>query len=245
MDDIHPSCREANKKPAKEIKNAKLNYKKNLAENVKFDAESFYAYVRSKSKSRSGIRVLSRDDGVWAESPEDVAEKFNEYFSSVFSVEDVGSIPEAVGGSGVGGLSDLIVSRKKVRELLAKLRADKAPGVDELFPRLLLHFPDEILVPVCVLFEKSLREGRVPEDWRRANVVPIYKSGDRGKAKNYRPVSLTCQLCKAFEKLVRDELVEHFGDKRTFEGNAAWIQEMEVMCDQLTVLFGQSYEGAG
>ena len=60
-----------------------------------------------------------------------------------------------------------------------------------------------------MLFEKSLREGRVPEDWRRANVVPIYKAGDRGKAKNYRPVSLTCQLCKVFEELVRDELVEH------------------------------------
>ena len=29
------------------------------------------------------------------------------------------------------------------------------------------------------------------------------------KAKNYRPVSLTCQLCKLFEKLVRDEIVEH------------------------------------
>ena len=36
-----------------------------------------------------------------------------------------------------------------------------------------------------MLFDKSLREGRVPEDWRRANVVPIYKAGDRGKAKNY------------------------------------------------------------
>ena len=77
----------------------------------------------------------------------------------------------------------------KVRELLGKLRADKAPGVDELSPRLLLHIPDEILAPVCMIFEKSLREGRVPEDWRRANVVPIYKTGDKGKTKNYRPCS--------------------------------------------------------
>ena len=102
--------------------------------------------------------------------------------------------------------------------MLSKLRADKASGVDELSPRLLLHFPDEILVPVCMLFEKSLREGQVPEDWRRANVVPIYKAGDRGKAKNYRPVSLTCQLCKVFEKLVRDELVEHLEGNGLLKG---------------------------
>ena len=117
--------------------------------------------------------------------------------------------------------SDLIVSCEKVRDLLAKRRADKAAGVDELSPRLLLHFPDEILVPVCMLFEKSLREGRVPENWRQANSVPIYKSGDRGKAKNYRPVSLTCQLCKVFEKLVRDELVEHLESNGLLKGT--WI----------------------
>ena len=57
--------------------------------NVKFDAKSFYAYVRSKSNSKSGIGVLSRDD---VELPEEVAKEFNKYFSAVFSMEDVGSI---------------------------------------------------------------------------------------------------------------------------------------------------------
>ena len=97
----------------------------------------------------------------------------------------------------------MVISRGKVRNLFRK--------ADGLSPRSMLHFPDEILMLVCMLFEKSLRVGRVPEDWRWANVVPIYKAGDRGKAKNYRPVSLTCQLCKVFEKLMRDELVGHLG----------------------------------
>ena len=202
--------------------------------------------MRSKCKTRSGIGVLSRDDGGRAESPEEVAEEFNKYFSSVFSSEDLESMPEVVGGRAGGELLDMVVSRKKVRSLLGMLRADKAPGVDELSPRLLLHFPDEILDPVCMLFEKSLREGRVPEDWRRANVVPIYKVGDRGKAKNYRPVSLTCQLCKLFEKLVRDDRDSGaLGGEWTLEGNAAWVQEGEIMFDQFAILSGQGYRGAG
>ena len=96
-----------------------------------------------------------------------MAEEFNEYFSSVFSLEDMKSLPEG-GNGGVGGefVGDEGV-KGEGSGLLGKLRADKAPGVDELFSRLLLHFPDEILAPVCMLFEKSL-EGRVPEDWRRA-----------------------------------------------------------------------------
>ena len=36
---------------------------------MKYDAKSFYAYVRSRSKSRSGIGVLGRDDGVRVKSP--------------------------------------------------------------------------------------------------------------------------------------------------------------------------------
>ena len=217
-DSAHLRCVEANKKAAREVRSAKLNYEKKLADNVKFDAKSFYVYVRSKCKSRSGIGVLSRDDGEHVESPEDVAEEFNDYFSLVFSREDLLSLPVVDGGPAGGGLFDMVVSREKVRDMLGKLRADKAPGVDKLSQRLLLHFPDEILVPVCMLFEKSLRVGQVPEDWRRANVVPIYKAGDRGKAKNYRPVSLTCQLCKIFEKLVRDELVEHLEGNGLLKG---------------------------
>ena len=127
-------------------------------------------------------------------------------------MEELESIPMEGRGQVGEGLSDM------ARDLLRKLRADKAAGVDELSPRLMLHFPDEILVPICKLFEKSLREGRVPDDLRRANVVPIYKAGDRGKAKNYRPVSLTCQLCKVFEKLVRDELVVHLESNGLLKG---------------------------
>ena len=67
-------------------------------------AKSFYAFMRSKCKSRSGIGGLSRDDGGRAESPEEVAEEFNKYFSSVFSSEDLESMPEVEGGRAGGEL---------------------------------------------------------------------------------------------------------------------------------------------
>ena len=94
--------------------------------------------------------VITREDGGRVETPEGVAEEFNEYFSSVFSREDLESIPEGLGVV-TGGLCDVVVSQEKVRDLLGKLRADKAPGVDELSPRLLLLIQDEILVPVCMI----------------------------------------------------------------------------------------------
>ena len=41
-----------------------------------------------------------------------------------------------------------------------------------------------------------------------ANVVPVYKGGSRNVATNYRPISLTSQLCKVFETIVRDHCLQ-------------------------------------
>ena len=68
--------------------------------------------------------MLSRDDSVRVESPEKVAEEFNEYFYSVFSMKDFWSIPEAEGGPAGGGRLDMVISRDKVRKFLKKIRAD-------------------------------------------------------------------------------------------------------------------------
>jgi len=67
-------------------------------------------------------------------------------------------------------------------------------------------------LPIALLFRKILDEGVDPRDWKDANVIPIHKGGHRNTASNYRPISLTSQLCKVFEAIVRDEVV-HFLDK--------------------------------
>ena len=55
-----------------------------------------------------------------------------------------------------------------------------------------------------------MNENIVPEDWRCANVTPIYKrKGKRSDSCNYRPVSLTSQICKIMEAIIRDAIVDH------------------------------------
>ena len=56
---------------------------------------------------------------------------------------------------------------------------------------------------------KTLEEGVVPEDWRTANVSPIYKKGAKHSPGNYRPVSLTSVCCKMMESILKDDIVEH------------------------------------
>ncbi|XP_073532607.1 uncharacterized protein C10orf67 homolog, mitochondrial isoform X1 [Phyllobates terribilis] len=83
--------------------------------------------------------------------------------------------------------SKLSVNRKIVREYLANINEFKSPGPDELHPRVLKEIGEEILEPLSIIFENSWRTGEVPEDWRRANVVPIFKKGKKVDPGNYRP----------------------------------------------------------
>lgn len=59
------------------------------------------------------------------------------------------------------------------------------------------------------IMKASLETGVVPDDWKAANVTPIFKKGSKSEIGNYRPVSLTSQICKLLEMIIRDSLVEH------------------------------------
>ena len=63
--------------------------------------------------------------------------------------------------------------------------------------------------PLCIIFERSLRLHQVPADWREANVTPIFKKGDKSDPGNYRPISLTSQVCKILESIIRESIVDH------------------------------------
>jgi len=65
------------------------------------------------------------------------------------------------------------------------------------------------LPDVCKLFNKSLTTGDIPGDWRLANVTAVFKKGSKSLPANYRPISLTIQLCKVFESIARDKIIDN------------------------------------
>ncbi len=73
---------------------------------------------------------------------------------------------------------------------------------------------DELSPVLAAIFEKSLDEGTVPEDWKEANVTPIYKKGTKSSPGNYRPVSLSSISCKLMESILRDAITDHLTANR-------------------------------
>lgn len=82
-------------------------------------------------------------------------------------------------------------------------------GPDQIHQRVLIQLATAVVSILTAVFNKSLHSGEVLEDWRKANVAPIFKKGKRYNAENYRPISHTCIALKIMEHIVTKHIVKH------------------------------------
>jgi hypothetical protein len=83
-------------------------------------------------------------------------------------------------------------------------------GSDTISPKLLNSLASVITPAIARIFQTSFDEGTVPKNWRKANIVPIFKKGDKSKPANYRPVSLTTICSKTFHHFPSEEQHQNF-----------------------------------
>ena len=173
------------------------------------DQKAFWSWINKTKRCRHPIPPVLHD-GSLLTSDADKAQCFNDYFCSVFTIEDCSSLDDLRSNLDVSNspvLLDLVqTTPSEVFELLSSLNCRKASGPDTICPRLLKEGAAEISCSLSKLFNKSLCDSVLPLDWVSANVCPVFKRGDKQSASNYRPISLTCIVSKLLEKIVHKHL---------------------------------------
>ena len=171
--------------------------------------KKFWSFVKSLKKDAFGITSL-RENGILKTDTKDKADICNRQFQSAFTRED-DSDPPPKGASPFSSMGEITVDPKGVAKLLDGLNVHKAPGPDGLNARVLKECSTQIS-PTCILaliYNESLAQGNVPDDWRHANVSPVFKKGEKYDAANYRPMSLTCICCKTLEHILVSNINKH------------------------------------
>ena len=210
-DEDYAKYKEALNAATTEIRQSKRSYEQKLACNIKNDSKSFYAYVRSKQNVQDKVGPLEDSAGNIISQGFLMAEDLNGYFSSVFTKEDISSLPVADAkfqGAKSDYLGPLVVTPELVAKKIKAMKDNKSPGVDGIPPKLLMETVEQISIPLARVFNLSLKEGVVPFEWKEANIIPLFKKGSRNKSENYRPVSLTSVICKLLERLIKDHMVD-------------------------------------
>ena len=200
---------------------------------------------RKKIKTNSGIGTLIDNDGKFAEKDFDKAETLNSFFTSVFTKENKNKLPrlEKCSYSKGASITKISITPEAVKKKLQNLDPSKAQGPDGIPSKVLKELSEELSQPLSSLFNLSIETGVVPEDWRTANVVAIFKKGTKSDPGNYRPVSLTCIISKVLESLIRDDLVKYMTENELystcqhgFRQNRSCITQLLEVMDDFTKL---------
>jgi hypothetical protein len=154
-----------------------------------------------------GVSPLKMDAG-YTTDPREQVQILNKQYHSVFTQEDMVNIPD-LGPSPHSMMPDLEFDENGIAKLLSGLNASKANGPDKVPIHILKSCSEHIAPVLRVIFTQSVKEADLPQDWRTAQITPIFKKGNRGEASNYRPVSLTSVVCKVLEHIVSHSIRSH------------------------------------
>ena len=226
-------------------------------ENLVCDTKKLFSFLKCSKQDQLGSTALNHGYNLVTNTAEK-ADIHNLHFQSVFTTKeplsfsqlckmklhdaaDSGKIPSELlppeMQKSTPVMEDFSISVAGILKLLKNLKPGKAAGPDRLKPILLKELCEEIAPIIQVIFERSIQTGKLPAEWCRAQVSPIFKKGDKTSAANYRPISFTCILCKVLEYIMASHLVKHFDKHDLLYDLQHGFREKRSCDTQLTMLF--------
>ena len=198
----------------------------------------FFRYAGSKFKNKKNVGLLVGNDGKVIFEAKEKAETLSEHFKSVFVVDDKKSCED--GGScfddftNPDRLSNVNFSPFAITKILRKLKVKSAGGPDLVPPVFFKNCCSYLAQPLSYIFNVFFQSGYLPSEWRLAFITPVFKNGDSTCPNNYRPISLTCTLCKIMEVVIKDELVQYLLRKKLISKRQhAFIQRHSTITNLL------------
>ena len=109
------------------------------------------------------------------------------------------------------------MTRDDVKECMSDLGTKKCEGFDRIPVCTLYHSRTPLLDPMTALFDNIYKTKTLPEQWKVAKIIHIFKKGSKNKIENYRPIANLCGTSKIFEKLILKQI--HYLESTNKLGN--------------------------
>ena len=220
----------------KKLASKKMNDNLLDDEDTSLITKKFWSYVKAKSNAHR-IPECVQYSGVLRNDRKEQAELFNSFFYDQFSTRSNYDI--AIDWANDSRF-DIIFDKSEVEYLLSNINPNKAQGPGGIHGRILKMCSHSLADPLCHIYKLSYNSGYLPKEWKLANVVPVFKKGDKGDVENYRPISLTCLVMKVFERVIKETLLihtKHLLDNRQhgFLSNKSCSTNMVHFCDDLAL----------
>lgn len=199
----------------------------------------FYRYVNAKLSHSKNLPHLKSTDGRLITSSIEKANIFNQYFASVFTVDNGNAPVRNFKLEQNCALADVEFSPIKVYRALRSLKPKTSHGPDGL-PNILLHnLAGVVCGPLSFIFNASFQSGSLPQCWLDALVTPVFKKGETSSPSNYRPISLTCVCCRVMERIINIDIIDYLHKNKIINAaqhgflhkRSTYTNLLESVCD--------------
>ena len=175
------------------------------------------------------------------------AELFHSFFAKQCSIIDNGSeIPSFLHPKTNQSLSNITFAEKDIEKVIQSLDPNKAHGHDMISIRMLKICGKSIIKPPLVIYKKCLEKGCLPNEWKKANIVPAHKKNDNQLLKNYRPISLLpiwIFYNSLFEFFIQNNLITP--NQSGFKTGDSCINQLISNTHEIYKSFADGYEVRG
>ena len=134
-------------------------------------------------------------------------------------------------------LDNIHISNQDVIDVIKNLKPNKACGFDQISHILLKESLISLTLPISTLFNKSLNQGQFPDNWKMANVIPVFKGKDPSIVNNYRPISLLSCLGKVFEHCIFKHLFNYLHGNNLISMNQSRFTPGDSTTNQLVSIY--------
>ena len=177
----------------------------------------FYRYANKKFCNKSSIGLIKTSDGVLSSDPQTIAETFQQTFLSYFVKDN--NVTPPVDYYTDARTDSVLFSETLVRRAIQRMKANSKGGPDGIPPIFYKRLSSFLCLPLANLFRSCFAAGYLPPVWKQAYITPIFKKGTRTDSNNYRPIALTCTMCKLMESVIKDQLVQYLSDNYLISPN--------------------------
>ncbi|VDP22383.1 unnamed protein product [Echinostoma caproni] len=169
--------RKARDDAARPQKHQRTGYEVALARSVKACPKAYFNYVQSKGKLRESEGSIELSPGTLAITAGEKAEGLLSYYYTNRT------LPPRL----VQEMPQLYITSVEVTVEPINLNKHRAACPDGLHPAIIQPLADILAPPVAVLFNLSLNQAVIPNEWKMAEVMPVFKAGRWEISGNYRP----------------------------------------------------------
>ncbi|KAF0751639.1 Reverse transcriptase domain-containing protein [Aphis craccivora] len=102
-----------------------------------------------------------------------------------------------------------VINDEKIIKAIKALKDDSSAGLDGISVKILKLNIYSLIKPLSHIFNLAIATSTFPECFKISVITPIHKKGDKSNIENYRPISQISNIAKAFEKIIKKELVNY------------------------------------